>query len=507
MEENQKKCRIDKSILSKHWTVTNGCKSSCIGIDITDHDIGPEEKKTVSEHKQKFALEVDPKQSFKAKELKICSFARPHMRSFHYSWLSNFVAIFIWFSNAPLLPEIKDTLGLTPKQIWVSNIIAICGDIVMRPFFGSLTDKFGSRILMGGLLMAASIPTACTGLVNNFAALCILRLLIGCAGSSFVICQTWTTRMFTKEIVGTVNALVGGWGGAGAFTQVIIGTALFPLFRDVIFKNVEDPNEMAWRTVCTIPAIIAFLTGVFVIKTSDDCPEGNYKQLTMEKKMKRTSASSSFLQGAFDYNTWLLFIHYGCCFGVELTMNNAAITYFVDRFHLGIGSAAAITSIFGIVNLFARALGGYCSDLANQRIGMKGRILIQFTFLFFQGICVILFSLMASLWSAIMMLALMSVLTLCAEGSTFGIVPYVNSASPGAVSGLVGAGGPTFGVLFGLGFVVFDTVEHAYFSMGGLVILGSISCLLINIRGHGGIFHKSYNYESEEKCQPIRPEC
>ena len=30
-----------------------------------------------------FALEVDPQQQYKAKELKICSFARPHMRAFH----------------------------------------------------------------------------------------------------------------------------------------------------------------------------------------------------------------------------------------------------------------------------------------------------------------------------------------------------------------------------------------------------------------------------------------
>jgi hypothetical protein len=32
-----------------------------------------------------FALEVDPQQQYKAKELKICSFARPHMRAFHVS--------------------------------------------------------------------------------------------------------------------------------------------------------------------------------------------------------------------------------------------------------------------------------------------------------------------------------------------------------------------------------------------------------------------------------------
>ena len=38
-----------------------------------------------------FALEVDPNQQYKAKELKICSFARPHMRAFHVSAADSFL--------------------------------------------------------------------------------------------------------------------------------------------------------------------------------------------------------------------------------------------------------------------------------------------------------------------------------------------------------------------------------------------------------------------------------
>ena len=440
-----------------------------------------------------FALKVDPEQNWKAEELKIFSFARPHMRAFHCSWWSFFMASFIWFSIAPLLPEIKDSLGLTSKQIWISNIVAISSDIAMRSVFGSLTDKYGSRILMGGVLMAASIPTACTGLVNNIAGLCILRFAIGFAGSTFVMCQAWTTSMFTKDIVGTANALAAGWGGAGAFTQMIIGTALFPLFRDVVFEDTEDPAENAWRHVCIVPALVTFLTGVIIIGTSDDCPQGNYKQLVTEKKMlRRQSSTASFREGAFDINTWILFIHYGCSSGVELTMSNATATYFVDRFNLSIASAAAVTSIFGVVNLFARAIGGFISDWANRKAGMKGSVWVQFTLLFAEGICIIVFALMNSLWSAIMVLCIMSMLTLCSEGSTFGIVPYVTSSSPGSVAGMVGAGGPSLGVLFGLGFVFLENIQHAYFLMGCLVILGATSCLLINIRGHGGIFHKPF---------------
>lgn len=81
----------------------------------------------------------------------------------------------------------------------------------MRFVLGPLCDKYGARVLFTAVLCAASIPTAMTGLVNDAAGLYVLRLFIGIAGGTFVMCQFWTSRMFTKEIVGTANALAGGW--------------------------------------------------------------------------------------------------------------------------------------------------------------------------------------------------------------------------------------------------------------------------------------------------------
>lgn len=441
-----------------------------------------------------FDLAVDPDQKYKAKELKICSFARPHMRAFHYSWWSFFIAFFIWFSIAPLLPEVKKSLKLNSDQIWITNIVAVAGDIVMRFVFGSLTDRWGARVLMGGVLMVASIPTACTGLVQGLVGLAFVRLFIGVAGSTFVMCQCWSTRMFTKEIVGTANALVGGWGNVGGgVTQIIMGAVLFPIFRDNIFSDLEDDaaSNSAWRTVCIVPAIVAFTTGIIVIMTSEDCPEGNYKQLIREGRMEEVSASASFRKGAVNINTWLLYIQYGCCFGVELTMNNTAATYFVDAFGQSTTAAASIASIFGFMNIFARGLGGYFSDKLNERMGVKGRIWAQLILLLCEGICIIIFAQMDQLWSAILLLLIFSIFVQSAEGSTYGIVPYVDPTAPGAVAGIVGAGGPSGAVIFGFGFLAMSTATDAYYLMGGLVILSSVSCLLLNIKGHGGIIFKA----------------
>ena len=40
------------------------------------------------------------------------------------------------------------------------------------------------------------------------------------------------------------------------------------------------------------------------------------------------------MAAARDYRVWMLFITYGACFGVELTIHNLAAIYYVDRFGL-----------------------------------------------------------------------------------------------------------------------------------------------------------------------------
>ncbi len=41
------------------------------------------------------------------------------------------------------------------------------------------------------------------------------RMLIGWSLAAFVICQFWSSMMFSPNVVGTANSIVGGWGNAG----------------------------------------------------------------------------------------------------------------------------------------------------------------------------------------------------------------------------------------------------------------------------------------------------
>jgi hypothetical protein len=257
-----------------------------------------------------YACRVDQTQDDRAVEIPVFSMARPHMRAFHFAWLTFFLVFLAWFSIAPLLSEIQVSLDLTKEQIWTSSIFSVAGGLVSRCIMGVLCDFYGARLMSAVVLFTCGLPTCFTGLVNTSVGLSILRLVIGIGGSAFVTCQYWTCTMFTREVAGTANALAAGWGNlGGGVTLIVTGSVLFPFF-DWIYSNAgaEDPAELAWRTCCIIPGLMCVVFTFIVVRSSDDCPKGNYQKRKRLGLMQTDSAMSHLKAGVLDYNTWVLLI-------------------------------------------------------------------------------------------------------------------------------------------------------------------------------------------------------
>mmetsp|Transcript_29097 Transcript_29097/g.44694 ORF Transcript_29097/g.44694 Transcript_29097/m.44694 type:complete len:750 (-) Transcript_29097:89-2338(-) len=462
------------------------------------YDLASEDPYQASENSKfdRYTLRVDRSQHDKAIEIDCKSFKRPHMRAFHASWFSFFVAFFLWFSITPLLSEVQDSLELSKEDIWTSSLCGTAGTIVMRILMGPACDKFGARICMVFILIVAAVPTGLTGLVHTSNGLFIVRTFTGIAGSSFVACQYWTSSMFTKEVAGTANALVAGWGNlGGGVANLIIGSALFPLF-ELMFEDNENTkssdntdfaglpsSEKAWRLVFMVPAMLSFVTAIVIVTHSDDSPKGEYLERVRLQEIQIVSPATSLVSALKNLNVWILSIQYACCFGVEVTMTNANALYFKEEFGQSTVSAAAIASIFGFMNLFARGLGGFVTDVFNAKYGMKGRMYWQFLTLLLQGMGIAVFAYAKSLAGAICALIFTSIMVQSAEGSTFGIVPYVDRRFTGSVVGLVGAGGNVGGVIFAVYFREY-AYEKAFLLMGLSAIVASILSFALHIQNH-----------------------
>jgi hypothetical protein len=76
-----------------------------------------------------------------------------------------------------------------------------------------------------------------------------------------------------------------------------------------------------------------------------------------------------------------------------------------------------------------------------------------------------------------------SIFVQAAEGSTFGIVPYVDASVTGSVVGIVGAGGPAGGVCFALMFRALG-YHSAFLWMGCAVMVSAVLTLFVAIPGH-----------------------
>merc|ERR1712070_574734 len=156
-----------------------------------------------------------------------------------------------------------------------------------------------------------------------------------------------------------------------------------------------------------------------------------------------------------DAKVCVAIIQYGACFGTELAMNNQLATHFRVYFQMPGGQAAALAGCFGLMNLFARSLGGIFSDALFAKFSFRGRIWAQFLALFGEGIFLFVFACVSNEYQWYHALAALVCFSLCvqmAEGTSYGMVPSMKPEQLACVSALVGAGGNAGAVLAGFAF-------------------------------------------------------
>ncbi len=415
----------------------------------------------------------------KATRINLFSLRSIQMRTFHITWFSFFVCFFGWFGIAPLMAVVREDLSLTKSQVGSTIIASVAITVLVRFIIGPLCDKVGPRKAYTWLLILGSLPVMGIGFANSYESFLLFRLAIGAIGASFVITQYHTSVMFAPNVVGTANATTAGWGNlGGGVTQMVMPL----IFSAVLMLGVNE--FLGWRIAMVVPGIVLFIMGIVYYKFTKDCPDGNYDELRAQGELppakKERSAWGSFLVASKDYRVWALFIVYAACFGVELTINNIAAIYYFDHFGLDLKTAGLIAGLFGLMNLFARTLGGIFSDLSARYMGLKGRVMFLFAVLFLEGCALILFSQMAVLVVAITSMVLFSLFVQMSEGATYGIVPFINKKALGAVAGIVGAGGNAGAVMAGFLFKSEAlTYQQGLFYLGVAVMICSFAALLV----------------------------
>lgn len=413
----------------------------------------------------------------KATKISLLNFSSAAMRAFHMSWLAFFVCFFAWFACAPLMPVIAGEFSLTKDQIANINIAAVAITILVRLIVGPLCDKYGPRKTYTALLVLGSIPVFGVASANSYESFLFFRLLIGAIGASFVITQYHTSIMFAPNVVGTANAASAGWGNAGGgATQ-----ALMPLLlAALVLFGVEQ--AMGWRIALIVPGLMMLIVGALYWKFTQDCPQGNFKELRaagIQVGSEKKGGMAILMHAARNYRVWILFGAYAACFGIEIFIHNIVAMHYVENFSFGLKEAGMTAGIFGLLALFARALGGIVSDKVAIKKGLDGRTKVLFAMILMEGLFLILFSQMNSAMLAIITMTVFALFTHMACGATYALVPFIDRDALGGVAGIIGAGGNVGAVAAGFLLKGMLDIQTCLMALGGLVVIAASFVLMI----------------------------
>jgi NNP family nitrate/nitrite transporter-like MFS transporter len=411
----------------------------------------------------------------KAHRIQLFSISSPPMRAFHITWMAFFICFFAWFACAPLMPVIKGEFGLTMAQIANINIAAVAITILVRLIVGPMCDRYGPRKTYSGLLLLGAIPVLGVALSQSYESFLFFRLGIGAVGASFVITQYHTSVMFGPNVVGTANAAAAGWGNAGGGAA----QALMPLLlAAVVMLGVTE--SMGWRVALLVPGVMMLIMSVVYWKLTQDCPQGNYDELRkagIAIEGGKKGGWASFKAAAVNHRVWLLFVTYGACFGIEIFIHNIAAVYYVDHFKLSLKEAGMAAGSFGLLALFARALGGWLSDKMAMRGTLNSRVTVLFIMMIGEGIGLLWFSKADSVAFAVIAMLVFGLFTHMACGATYALVPFIDGKALGGVAGIIGAGGNVGAVAAGFLMKGTGDIQQTLAILGVLVIISAVCAI------------------------------
>jgi len=206
-----------------------------------------------------------------AERINLFDLKSERVRTLHLTWFAFFISFYIWFNAAPLMPYIREALGLTDQQIKVLMILNVSLTIPARIAIGMLVDKFGPRIMYSLLLSISGVLCILFAMTNTFEQMALMRFLLAFVGAGFVIGIRMIGEWFPHKQVGLAEGIYGGWGNFGS-----AGAAMtLPTIAVLLMTWFDFPKEDVWRYTLGISGVVAMVYSVIFYIAVRDTPKGS----------------------------------------------------------------------------------------------------------------------------------------------------------------------------------------------------------------------------------------
>lgn len=356
----------------------------------------------------------------------------------------------VWGSISSLAPVFKDLYHLSASQVALLVAVPTLLGSVARFPLGLVTDRFGGRIVFSVLLFILLVPMALMAVTNSYPLLLGVAFLIGLAGASFAIGVPFVSGWFPPERQG----LALGIYGLGN-----VGTAISSFFLPQIAKSAGWPAAY----LALMPALL--LGGLLYVLVGRNAPSFTASRVSVADRLIVLKQKPM---------AWVLSLFYFVTFGGFVALSSYLPTFLVSEYRLPKTTAGGLTSLFVIVAILARPLGGYLAD----RIKATSILSVVFLAVAVLQIVLAFEPSLPVLTSSFLLIALLLGL---GNGAVFKLVGVHFPHNAGVVAGLVGAIGGMGGFFppLVMGMVKDATGTYAL----GFMLLSEFSlvCLVVNM--------------------------
>lgn len=257
-----------------------------------------------------------------------------------------------WMQYGVLITFLVDRglLALDQSQMgWLIGIPVLSGALLRVPA-GILTDRYGGRTVMTGILLVSAAATCGTSYASTFGGFLLGGLGFGIAGASFAAGVAYTSLWFPAQRQGTALGIFG-MGNSGAAITTIVAPQLLGAFTR------EGTALEQWRMLPRAYAVALGITAVL------------YWLTTFPRQMAEASrpALRDRLAPLGAIRVWRFGLYYFLVFGAFVALSQWLVPYYLNVYGISLVSAGLLASAFSLPAGLFRALGGWLADRAGAR--------------------------------------------------------------------------------------------------------------------------------------------
>jgi NNP family nitrate/nitrite transporter-like MFS transporter len=254
------------------------------------------------------------------------------------------VCFAVWMMFGVIGIPLRQTLGLNNTEFGLLTATPVLLGAVMRLPLGIWTDRFGGRIVMTTLLLAAAGPVWLVSIATAYWQFLAVGLVLGIVGASFAVGTPYCARFFPQARRGFAMGVFGA-GTSGAALNMFVAPWLVQTY--------------GWTMVPRVYAAALVVTAaIFWFLSAPDPGVGRGRPPTIRQQLAVLG----------DWRVWRLCQYYSLAFGGFTALALWMTQYYVQEYGFDVRIAALLAAAFALPAGLLRAVGGWLSD----RLGAHG---------------------------------------------------------------------------------------------------------------------------------------